>query len=260
MSAGSNEKTPEEFKELGNEAFSKQDFESAVEHYTKAIQLDPSNHVFFSNRSASYAGLKDWAKATEDAKECIRLDPQFMKGYYRLATAQLELKDYDMAQATIKQGLALDANNSQLLKVLRSIKLAKKAATTGASAVASGSGQQRKVDAASSKELYDLQIQNSQTVREYQTVQANLTKAQREQKIKQVTLDELETAQQAKGYYRSMGKIFVKSTRERVTDHLRSSIQEHSKKESDLSQKLDYLERRIKSQQQNMEELLSSGD
>jgi chaperonin cofactor prefoldin len=183
-----------------------------------------------------------------------------MKGYYRLATAQLESEDYDMAQATIKQGLALDANNSQLLKVLRSIKLAKKAKTSGVSALASASAHQRKVDAASSKELYDLQIQNSQTVGEYQTVQANLTKAQREQKIIRVTLDDLETSLEANGYYRSMGKIFVKSTRERVTDHLRSSIQDQSKKESDLSQKMDYLERRIKSQRQNMEELLAGGD
>jgi chaperonin cofactor prefoldin len=188
------------------------------------------------------------------------VNPQFMKGYYRLATAQLELGDYDMAQATIKQGLALDANNSQLLKVLRTIKQSKKAATTTGSTSASASAQQRKVDAASSKELYDLQIQNSQTTREYQTVQANLTKAQREQRINQVTLDELDTSPEANGYYRSMGKIFVKSTRDRVTDHLRSSIQEQSKKESDLSQKMDYLERRIKSQQQNMDELLSGGD
>jgi hypothetical protein len=35
---------------LGNNAFSQQDFKTAIEHYTKAIQLEPSNHIFFSNR------------------------------------------------------------------------------------------------------------------------------------------------------------------------------------------------------------------
>lgn len=35
---------------LGNEAFSSKDYEKAVEYYTKAIQIDRNNHVFFSNR------------------------------------------------------------------------------------------------------------------------------------------------------------------------------------------------------------------
>ncbi len=35
---------------LGNEAFSKKDFKTAIEFYTKAILQEPSNHIFFSNR------------------------------------------------------------------------------------------------------------------------------------------------------------------------------------------------------------------
>jgi hypothetical protein len=46
----------------------------------------------------------------------------------------------------------LDANNSQLLKVLRTIKQAKKAANTAAIA------PQKPPDSATSQELYDLQV------------------------------------------------------------------------------------------------------
>ena len=130
--------------------------------------------------SACYAGLEEWAKAVEDSKECIRLDPKFMKGYYRLATAQLELKDYDMALATIKQGLSLDANNAQLLKVMRNIKYAKRAATTVPET------NEKKLDIATSQELHDLQLQHAETTREYNKVQANLSKLQREHKINQI--------------------------------------------------------------------------
>lgn len=195
-----------------------------------------------------------------------------MKGYYRLATAQLEQEEYDSAQATIKQGLALDANNSQLLKVLRNIKQAKKAASNKAAAALSNGTKSNglsngatpftngKLDLATSRELYDLQVQHAQTTKELNTVQANLTKAQREYKMQQLTHTQLKDQPEEKSYYRSIGKIFFKSTRDQVLDHLQQNMEERQKKEGDLKQKMDYLERRIKSQQQNMQELTSSAN
>jgi tetratricopeptide (TPR) repeat protein len=35
---------------LGNKAFAERDYQTAIAHYTKAIQLEPNNHIFFSNR------------------------------------------------------------------------------------------------------------------------------------------------------------------------------------------------------------------
>mmetsp|Transcript_22701 Transcript_22701/g.56103 ORF Transcript_22701/g.56103 Transcript_22701/m.56103 type:complete len:270 (-) Transcript_22701:125-934(-) len=264
------DKTAEDYKALGNQSFASKDFPKAIEHYTKAIQLDSKNHVFFSNRSASYAGLKEWGKAVEDAKECIRLDPQFVKGYYRLATAQLELEEYDLAQATIKQGLAMDANNAPLLKLMGTIKKAKKAAATtaavaagvggGSSSAAAGGntlGGAGKLDQATSRELYDLEVQYKQSIREFQSVQVDLNKYQREQQMADATLTELEASPAVGAYYRSVGKTFLKSTRDNVLDHLKNNKEESVKKENDLTQKLKYLERRMTSQKQNMRELVS---
>jgi stress-induced-phosphoprotein 1 len=205
--------------------------------------------------SASHAGLKEWNKAVDDAKECIRLNPQFVKGYYRLATAQLELEEYDLAQATIKQGLAMDSNNAPLLKLLGNIKKARKVAMGGGGGTVGDST--KKLDAAASRELYDLQVQHQQTGREHNVVKANLSKTLREQKMSDATLSELEENPSVGNYYRSVGKIFVKSTREGVVDHLKTTKQDHQKKGTDLTQKIEYLERRMKSQQQNMRELYS---
>jgi len=38
----------------GNKAFQAGQFEEAIKHFTDAINLDPSNHVLYSNRSASH--------------------------------------------------------------------------------------------------------------------------------------------------------------------------------------------------------------
>ena len=40
-----------EEKELGNAAYKRKDFETALEHYGKAIELDPTNMSFLTNRA-----------------------------------------------------------------------------------------------------------------------------------------------------------------------------------------------------------------
>lgn len=38
-------------KELGNAAYKQRDFEEAIRHYDKAIELDPNNIVFYNNKA-----------------------------------------------------------------------------------------------------------------------------------------------------------------------------------------------------------------
>jgi chaperonin cofactor prefoldin len=214
--------------------------------------------------------LKEWEKSLEDAKECIRLDPEFIKGYYRLATAQLELKSYDSAEATIKQGMNLDANNSQLSRTLRSIKQARKlaAALTCSSSTMSSSSSStigetktanghRQLDTATARELHDLRLQHNKTAQEYNTVQANVTKAEREEKMYHLTLQELQ-ARPSTNYYRSVGKVFVQSSHPQILQHLNTNITTQQSKQQELTGKMEYLEKRLKSHQLNMKELTSS--
>ena len=62
-----------QWKAKGTEAFSAKDFPTAIECYTKAIELDGSNHVLYSNRSASHASLKNFDAAQEDAATKVPL-------------------------------------------------------------------------------------------------------------------------------------------------------------------------------------------
>jgi tetratricopeptide (TPR) repeat protein len=57
------------------------------EKFSQAIELDPSNHVLYSNRSGAYASLKDWSKALEDANKTTEIKPDWAKGWGRKGTA-----------------------------------------------------------------------------------------------------------------------------------------------------------------------------
>lgn len=41
-------------KELGNAAYKKKEFETALEHYGRAMELDPENMTYLTNRAAVY--------------------------------------------------------------------------------------------------------------------------------------------------------------------------------------------------------------
>lgn len=248
---------------LGNQAFGAKDFAKAVGHYSEAIRLDASNHVFFSNRSASFAGMGNWEKAAADAKECIRLDPTFVKGYYRLATAQIELKEYDAAAATIRQGLGVEANNPQLLKQQRMVQQLKKSAEASEKrkqALGEAGGPVGSMDPSASSELNDLQSQYVQMNRELETIKIDRSRAEREFKLAEITKADIAELPETSACYRSIGKMFLRESREEIVTHLDKNMEEATKTETAMKQKAEYLEKKLKSQRQNIEELIKSSE
>lgn len=73
----------EAHKAEGNKALQAGNLTKAIEEYTKAINADGANHVYFSNRSAAYLKKGDGNNALEDAASTIALSPDFSKGYSR---------------------------------------------------------------------------------------------------------------------------------------------------------------------------------
>lgn len=61
--------------------------------FSLAIECDPTDAVFFSNRSACYASLDDYPNALADAQKAVALKPDWSKAYSRLGLALLKLND-----------------------------------------------------------------------------------------------------------------------------------------------------------------------
>jgi len=70
---------PSSYKEKGNKNYMSGDYKQAIENYTKAIELDPSQAVFYSNRAAAYIEIDELEKAIEDADKAISLDANYQK-------------------------------------------------------------------------------------------------------------------------------------------------------------------------------------
>ena len=95
-----------DLKNKGNAAFSAGDYKTSIDFFSQAIQLDPNNHILYSNRSdrsskkiliklrgltqfflflfvesrsGSYASLKDFENALKDAEKCISLKSEWAK-------------------------------------------------------------------------------------------------------------------------------------------------------------------------------------
>ena len=53
-----------ELKNLGNKAFTEKRFEESVDYFTQAININPNDHVFYSNRSGAYASLEKYTEVS----------------------------------------------------------------------------------------------------------------------------------------------------------------------------------------------------
>ncbi|VDN19113.1 unnamed protein product [Dibothriocephalus latus] len=74
-------------KELGNAAYKKKDFQTAISHYDKAIELDPKNITFLTNKSAVYFEMRDYPKCIEICEEAVSKGRELRSDYKLIAKA-----------------------------------------------------------------------------------------------------------------------------------------------------------------------------
>ncbi|KAI5462872.1 hsc70 cochaperone [Mariannaea sp. PMI_226] len=103
-------KQAEALKSKGNAAMAQKDYPAAIDLYTQALALNPSNAVFLSNRAAAHSAAKDHASAKTDAEAAVALDPSYTKAWSRLGLARFALGDAKGAMDAYAQGIEHEGN------------------------------------------------------------------------------------------------------------------------------------------------------
>lgn len=76
---------------------SEKDYENAIKYYTEALELNPSNAIYYSNRSLAYLRTECYGYALADATRALEIDKNYIKGYYRRATSNMALGKFKAA-------------------------------------------------------------------------------------------------------------------------------------------------------------------
>jgi tetratricopeptide (TPR) repeat protein len=93
-----------ELKEKGNAFLREGKYHDALDAYTEAILLNPTDHTFYSNRSAAYFNIGDYESALSDACKCIEIMPSWAKGHVRKGICLQYLRRFDEAIDAYKRG------------------------------------------------------------------------------------------------------------------------------------------------------------
>ncbi|XP_031268815.1 serine/threonine-protein phosphatase 6 regulatory ankyrin repeat subunit C isoform X2 [Pistacia vera] len=105
-----------EAKSRGDEAFKRKDYHMAIDAYTQAVDLDPTDATLPSNRSLCWLRLGQAEHALADAKTCRGLRPDWPKACYREGAALRLLEKYDEAANAFYEGVTLAPENRELVE------------------------------------------------------------------------------------------------------------------------------------------------
>lgn len=98
--------SPEEYQELGRRYYKQQQYDKAVEAFTRGIEATGEPTVTqFDQRAASYEKLNDFNAALKDGREMIKRHSEHVKGYLRTASILQKVNKPEKAIDIYKYGM-----------------------------------------------------------------------------------------------------------------------------------------------------------
>lgn len=104
----------------------------------------------------------------------------------------------------------------------------------------------------------ELQDQLEVYNKDLRSVKAKISVHQRDSRVNAVTSNQIQTLPGDVPLYRSIGKAFVFAERSDIESHLEKEIGEINKSLRDLTDRQEYLERRVASTTSNIQELIKA--
>lgn len=108
-----NKKLAQQEKEKGNEAYKKKEFATAIQHYNKAIEHDPTDITFYNNLAAVYFEQKDYEKCIELCEKGVEIGREnradfklIAKSLMRIGNAYKKMKNFQQAKVYFEKSMS----------------------------------------------------------------------------------------------------------------------------------------------------------
>lgn len=100
-------------KDLGNAAYKKKDFDTAIQHYNAAIEHDPTDITFYNNIAAVYFERKEYEACIKQCNEGLKIGREnradfklVAKAFARIGNSYRKLENYEQAQIYFAKALS----------------------------------------------------------------------------------------------------------------------------------------------------------
>ena len=108
----SDNKSWEVLKEKGNALFKQNQYEEAIKYYEKALKINNSIEVLYSNKGTCEKCLKKYKESIRDYKKALEINPKNTKNLNRLASVLIIVGNLGEAKITQQKALNFEPNNS----------------------------------------------------------------------------------------------------------------------------------------------------
>jgi tetratricopeptide (TPR) repeat protein len=98
----------------GRTYLDKNDFDSAIKEFTKAIEINPLYDKAYGLRGFAYLGKKDFDSTIRDFTKVIEINPQDYRGYAARGLAYSEKKDFESAVKNFTKSVELNPKDAFL--------------------------------------------------------------------------------------------------------------------------------------------------
>ena len=105
-------KSWETLKEKGNALFKQNKYNEAIEYYERAIKINNTIEVLYSNKGTCEKCLKNYKQAIKDYKKALEINPKNTKNLNRLASVYIIVGNLGEAKIIQQKALNLEPNNS----------------------------------------------------------------------------------------------------------------------------------------------------
>uniref|UniRef100_A0A2A4JPQ5 Stress-induced-phosphoprotein 1 n=1 Tax=Heliothis virescens TaxID=7102 RepID=A0A2A4JPQ5_HELVI len=100
-------------KDQGNECYKKKDLESALKHYQKAVEYDPTDITFYTNMAAVYFEQKEYEKCVKECEKGIDIGREnradfklIAKAFTRIGNAYKKMEQWKLAKTYFEKSMS----------------------------------------------------------------------------------------------------------------------------------------------------------